>query len=146
MQYFVTTSTPATEKTDCVVVAIFEQGVLSPSASALNDSANGRVQSIVDRGDITGKVGQTLLLQDIEGVTSPRVLLVGCGKKEGIKENDFATIITALTKALDDSAAAAATLYLSELNVNDRPAQWLISQAIMTAESSLYRYTATKCP
>ena len=62
MQYFVTTNTPATEKTDCVVVAIFEQGLLSPSASALNDSTNGRIRSIVDRGDITGKVGQTLLL------------------------------------------------------------------------------------
>ena len=144
MQYFVTTNTPATEKTDCVVVAIFEQGLLSPSASALNDSTNGRIRSIVDRGDITGKVGQTLLLQDIEGVTSPRILLVGCGKKEGIKESDFATILAATTKMLDSSAAAQASLYLGELNVNERPAQWLVSQAIMTAESSLYQYTATK--
>jgi len=144
MQYFVTTSTAATERTDCVVIAIFEQGLLSPTASALNDSANGRVQAILDRGDITGKVGQTLLLQDIDGVTSPRILLVGCGKQEGIKETDFNTLITAIIKTLDSSAATEATLYLSELNVSARPAQWLVSQAIMTAESILYQYTATK--
>ena len=72
MQYFVTTHPAATEKTDCIVIALFEQGLLSPSASALNESTHGRIQAIIDRGDITGKVGQTLLLQDVEGVTSPR--------------------------------------------------------------------------
>ena len=111
MQYFVTTNTPATEKTDCVVIAIFEQGLLSSAATALNDSTNGRIASIVKRGDITGKAGQTLLLHDIDGVKSPRVLLVGCGKKTGIKENDFNTIITAVTKMLDNSAAEQASLY-----------------------------------
>ena len=144
MQYFVTTNTPATEKTDCVVIAIFEQGLLSSAATALNDSTNGRIASIVKRGDITGKAGQTLLLHDVDGVKSSRVLLVGCGKKTGIKENDFNTIITAVTKMLDNSAAEQASLYLNDLNVSDRPVQWLVTQAIIVAESSLYQYTTTK--
>ena len=144
MQYFVTTNTPAAEKTDCVVIAIFEQGLLSSAATALNDSTNGRIASIVKRGDITGKAGQTLLLHDVDGVKSSRVLLVGCGKKTGIKENDFNTIITAVTKMLDNSAAEQASLYLNDLNVSDRPVQWLVTQAIIVAESSLYQYTTTK--
>jgi leucyl aminopeptidase len=144
MQYFVTTNTAATEKTDCLVIAIFEQGLMSPTASALNDCTHGRLQSLIERGDITGKVGQTLLLHDIEGVISPRILLVGCGKQEGIKENDFNTIMTSIVKTLESSAATQASLYLTELNVSDRPAQWIVNQAIIIAESTLYQYTATK--
>jgi len=144
MQYFVTTHAAATEKTDCIVIALFEQGLLSPSASALNDNTNGRIQAIIDRGDITGKVGQTLLLQDIEGVTSPRILLVGCGPQTGIKEKDFNAIIAAVTQVLDNSAAVEASLYLTEVNVTDRSAPWLVNQAIVIAEATLYQYTATK--
>jgi len=144
MQYFVTTNTASSEQTDCVVIAIFEQGQLSPSAADLNNSSNGQIQHYIDRGDITGKIGQTLLLQDLNGITSPRVLLIGCGDNTGIKESDYATIITSMTKILDNSATANAAVYLTEINVNDRPAQWLVTNAITTAETSLYKYTATK--
>ena len=88
MQYFVTTNTASSEQTDCVVVAIFEQGKLSPSAAEVNNSSNGQIQHYLDRGDITGKKGQTLLLHDLDGITSPRVLLIGCGDSAGIKESD----------------------------------------------------------
>ena len=45
---------------------------------------------------------------------------------------------------LDNSAANQACLYINDLNVSDRPVQWLVTQAIIVAESSLYQYTATK--
>ena len=115
MQYFVTTNTASSEQTDCVVVAVFNQGQLSASANELNDSSNGQIQHYIDRGDITGKVGQTLLLQDLSGINSPRVLVIGAGDQAGIKENDFNTIISTITKTLDSSAASKAALYITEI-------------------------------
>lgn len=144
MQYFVTANTASSQQTDCVIVAIFEQSELSASASELNVSSDGQIQHYLDRGDITGKVGQTLLLQDLNGVVSPRVLLVGCGAKTGIKDADYNTIISTITKALDSSAAINATAYLTEITVNDRASSWLVTTAITTAEATLYHYTATK--
>jgi len=144
MQYFVTTNTASSEQTDCVVVAVFNQGQLSASANEINDSSNGQIQHYIDRGDITGKVGQTLLLQDLSGINSPRVLVIGAGDQTGIKENDFNTIISTITKTLDSSAANKAALYITEINVNDRSTSALITQAITTAEATLYQYSATK--
>ena len=144
MQYFVTTNTASSEQTDCVVVAVFNQGQLSASANEINDSSNGQIQHYIDRGDITGKVGQTLLLQDLSGINSPRVLVIGAGDQTGIKENDFNTIISTITKTLDSSAASKAALYITEINVNDRSTSALITQAITTAEATLYQYSATK--
>ena len=144
MQYFVTTNTASSEQTDCVVVAVFNQGQLSSGANELNDSSNGQIQHYIDRGDITGKVGQTLLLQDLNNIASPRVLLVGAGDQTGIKENDYNTLINTIIKTLDDSAATRASAYLTDINVNNRSAQWLVTQAVTAAEASLYQYTATK--
>ncbi|NOQ93200.1 MAG: leucyl aminopeptidase, partial [Methylophaga sp.] len=144
MQYFVTANTPSTHQTDCVITAIFEQGELSPSAVLINEQSNGYIKQIIERGDITGKTGQTLLLQDVDGVTSPRVLLVGCGQQGSTTENDFNTAITAMTKVLNESGADDATSCLAEITINDRSTEWKIRQTVITAESTLYKYTQTK--
>jgi leucyl aminopeptidase len=144
MQYFVTTNTPVADETDCVVVAVFEQGDLSPSAAILNEKSNNHIQKIIDRGDITGKAGQTLLLHDIDGVTSPRVLLVGCGKKDKTSENDFNSAITAMAKVLNDSGAREASSYLAEIHLSSRTKSWLVRQTVIITESTLYKYTQTK--
>ena len=127
MQYFVTSSTPETEKTDCVVIAVYEESQLSPSASTINTSSNGQIQKLIDRGDITGKIGQTLMLQDLDGMNSPRVLIAGCGKQNETTENSFNTIITSVIKALDASGANTATSYLNEIDVKQRSASWKTS-------------------
>jgi len=144
MQYFVTTNTPASDNTDCVVVAVFEQGKLSPSAALLNEKSNNHIQKIVDCGDISGKAGQTLLLHDVAGITSPRVLLVGCGKKDKTTENNFNSAITAVAKALNDSGANDASSYLAEISLSSRTKSWLVRQTVITTESALYKYTQTK--
>lgn len=82
MQYFVTKDVLPTQSIDCIAVAVFEGNQLSPAAATLNTASKGLIQRVIERGDISGKPGQTMLLQDIEGISSPRVLLVGCGKFE----------------------------------------------------------------
>jgi len=144
MQYFVTANTPSTQQTDCVVVAIFDQGELSPSAELINEQSNNYITKIIARGDITGKAGQTLLLQDVDGLTSPRLLLVGCGKKDATTENDFNTAVTAATKVLNESGADDATSCLAEIKLNARSTEWKIRQTVIMAESTLYKYTQTK--
>jgi leucyl aminopeptidase len=144
MQYFVTSNAPATQETDCVVVAVFEHGELSPTASSLNEHSNNAIKRIIERGDITGSAGQTLLLQDVANITSPRVLLVGCGKKDLTTEVQFNSAITAAINVLNESGAQTATTALAEINVKDRSTDWKVRQVILTGETALYKYTATK--
>lgn len=144
MQYLVTTQTPSTSQLDCIVVAVFEQSELSPSALSLNKQSNGNINRIIERGDITGKVGQTLLLQDIEGIASPRVLLVGCGKKEATTENNFISAVTAMAGVLNNSAIQHALSCLAEIDVQSRPPEWKVRQTAISTEAVLYKYTQTK--
>jgi leucyl aminopeptidase len=81
MQYSVTTDAINTLETDCLVVAVFEEGDLSPSAALINSESDGIITRIIERGDMNGNAGQTVMLNDLGNISSPRVLLVGCGKK-----------------------------------------------------------------
>jgi len=144
MQYFVTTESVTTHQSDCIVVAIFEQGELSPTAAKIDEQSNGYIKKVLDRGDISGKAGQTLLLQDIANIKSTRALLIGMGKKDKTTENDFNSAISAMTKTLNSSGAESATSYLAEITLNTRTESWKIRQTVITAESTLYNYTETK--
>ncbi|PHS25919.1 MAG: leucyl aminopeptidase [Methylophaga sp.] len=144
MQYLATTTAPATLETDCIVVAVFEDGELSPSASTLNKQSDDNISRIIARGDITGKAGQTLLLQDVKGITSPRVLLVGCGEKGSTSENNYISATTAMATVLNSTAIRHATSCLAEIDVQSRPLTWKVRQTAISTEAVLYKYTQTK--
>ena len=68
---------------DMAVVNLFE-GKKTPSgaAGAVDAAIGGAIASAIKDGDFQGKWGETLLLRPGRGIASPRVLVVGLGKKE----------------------------------------------------------------
>jgi len=144
MQYFVSSDVLSAQASDCVAVAIFEDGKLSPSAEALNSASQDKLNNCLARGDISGKAGQLLLLQDLPGINSPRVLLVGAGKQGDTTENDFNSASTAMAKWLNESAAQNAISCLSEIPVAKRDDAWKVRQTVINTETALYRYSQTK--
>ena len=81
---FIPSQSPVhTDASDCVVVGAFSDKTFSPSVTALDAAAGGRLKALAERGDISGKTGQTLLLQDVPGVASARVLVIGTGAAAG---------------------------------------------------------------
>lgn len=144
MQYFVTTDALPTQQTDCIAVAVFEDQQLSPSAQQLDSASQNKLTQVMQRGDINGKAGQLLLLQDISGIESPRILLVGCGKYEKTTENDFNSATVAMAKWLNESAVKHAISCLADVPVQQRSAEWKVQQTVINTETSLYRFSQTK--
>ncbi len=144
MQYFVRNDVLSAQAIDCVAVAVFEEGKLSPSAESLNNASQDKLNSCFARGDITGKAGQLLLLQDLPGINSPRVLLVGAGKHGDTTENDFNSAAIAMAKWLNESAAQSAISCLAEIPVANRDDVWKVRQTVINTETALYRYSQTK--
>src|SRR5690625_1939014 len=68
-----------TQRSHCLIVAVYEGGTLSPSAQAI-EAAGGQLKALCKREGFKGKTGQTLLLLNPEGVTAERVLLLGMGQ------------------------------------------------------------------
>lgn len=144
MQYFVTSDALASQQTDCIAVGIYNEGELSPSAQQLDDASQGQIKRIADNGDFSANPGQTLFLHNLTGINSPRVLLVGFGKKTKTTENDFNTATAAAIVALNESGAEKALCCFTDIEVNERTTVWKVRQTACNTETALYKYSQTK--
>ncbi len=72
-----------TVKADMIVVNLFEGTARTDGATGAVDSAIGGAITAAIRGkDFDGKLGETYFLRPARGVASPRVLVVGLGKRD----------------------------------------------------------------
>ncbi|MDR1075414.1 MAG: leucyl aminopeptidase [Xanthomonadaceae bacterium] len=127
----------------CIIVGIYAEPALSPSAQALDRAAGGRVAALRARGDIGVKLGQTTLLHDLPGVAAPRVLVVGLGERAKFGPAQYLKAVTSAIAALKDGPSADVLLTLAELQVEGRDQAWNIRQAVIAADHAAYRYSAT---
>lgn len=80
MELVVKSVSPETLKTATLVVTINESRVLIGAAQLVDIKSGGAISAVLERGDLAGKSGQTLLLTNLQNIKAERVLLVGIGK------------------------------------------------------------------
>ncbi|OYT97021.1 MAG: leucyl aminopeptidase [Pseudomonas sp. PGPPP3] len=122
MQFLVKSSPVTTLKTATLVVAVGEGRKLGATATALDLASGGAISSLLKRGDLAGKVGQSLLLHNLANLKAERVLLVGCGKDAELSDRQFRKIVAASHAVLKGLGGSDATLTLTELSVKGRDA------------------------
>jgi len=144
VEFSIKSGSPEKQRSGCVVVGVFENRRLTLSAELLDNASGGLISDILRRGDMNGKTGATLLLHNLPGSLSDRVLLVGLGKEKEFREKDYCTAIRAAIKALDGTGAQDASLFLSEIAVRKRGIAWRIRQAVVNALAAGYRFDQFK--
>ncbi|GAA3546111.1 leucyl aminopeptidase [Zobellella aerophila] len=144
MEFSVKSGSPEKQRSACIVVGVFEPRRLSPVAEQLDKISDGYLSSLLRRGDLEGKAGQTLLLHQVPGVLGERVLLVGCGKERELDERQYKQIITKTINTLNETGSMEAVCFLTELHVKGRDTYWKVRQAIETTQSSLYTFDQFK--
>jgi leucyl aminopeptidase len=132
------------KKTGCVIVAVFEDHKLSPTAAELDRAAGGKLRGILRRGDLEGKPGQTLLLHSLPGVAAERVLLVGCGAARGINDTHFRKAASSAVAKLAETGAKDAINLLPTLSVEDRDVYWKARTCVEAAHENLFRFDQLK--
>jgi leucyl aminopeptidase len=126
-----------------VVAGVFETRRLSAAAAIIDRAAKGHLSKVVRRGDMQGKLGATLLLHDVPGVTG-RVLLVGLGREGDFRDKQYREAVAAAIRALNGTGAEEAALHLTELPVGRRDAGWKVAHAVAVAGDAGYRFTRMK--
>jgi leucyl aminopeptidase len=144
MEFSIKSGHPQKQRTACVVVGIYEPRRLSEAGRQLDEASGGHLSSILRRGDLEGKVGQTLLLHNVPSTLADRVLLIGCGRERELGDTQYRKIITQAIRTLHETGSMEAVCYLSELNVRGHETAWRIRQAIETAQSALYVFDQLK--
>jgi leucyl aminopeptidase len=144
VEFSIKSGSPEKQRSACVVVGIFESRKLTLAAELLDKAAGGQISEILRRGDMEGKAGSTLLLHNLPGTLSERVLLVGLGKERDFHENGYIAAIRTAVKKLVETGAADASVFLSEIAVRKRSVAWRIRQASMAAIDATYKFDQFK--
>ncbi|MGL5949775.1 MAG: leucyl aminopeptidase [Aeromonas sp.] len=144
MEFSVKSGSPEKQRSACVVVGVFEPRRLSPVAEQLDKISDGYLSSLLRRGDLEGKVGQMLMLHQVPGVLSERVLLVGCGKERELDERQYKQIINKTITTLNDTGSMEAVCFLTELHVKGRDTYWKVRQAVEATKAGLYSFDQFK--
>ncbi|RUO78993.1 leucyl aminopeptidase [Pseudidiomarina taiwanensis] len=144
MEFNVKSGSPEKQRSACIVVGVFEPRRLSGVAEQLDKVSEGYLSSLLRRGDLEGKAGQTLLLHHVPNVLSERVLLVGCGKERELDERQYKQIIEKTIHTLNETGSMEAVCFLSELHVKGRDTYWKIRMAVEAAQGGLYTFNQLK--
>ena len=144
MEFNIKSVNPEKQRTACIIVAVFATKKLSVTAERLDTASGGYISKILKQGDITGAIGQTLLLHNVSNLLSDRVLLVGCGKEQEFGDKEYKDTIKSIIKALNNTYAADTICFIPECTVKDRDIYWKIQQAILVTEETLYNFDVYK--
>ncbi len=144
MEFSIKTGNAEKLRSNCVIVGVYESHELSNAAQAIDDASDGYITNILKRGDLDGKLDATLMLHNVPGTQSERVLLVGLGKPGDFAEKQYCKAVRASVKAVVASGASEAVSFLAELPVKKLSIHWKVAHLTEVALDATYRFDAIK--
>ncbi|MGB4497319.1 MAG: M17 family peptidase N-terminal domain-containing protein, partial [Methylococcaceae bacterium] len=144
MNYSIETNSIENLKSNLVIVGIYSNQTLSFSAQILDGVTNGLISSVVKRGDILGKLNDTLLLNVIPNSDIERILLVGLGEQKPLTTKNYRKVLAAAIGAIKKSRFDSATIALTEIDVEKADLILKTRQIVEVFEDAIYQFTECK--
>ncbi|NKC16918.1 MAG: leucyl aminopeptidase [Gammaproteobacteria bacterium] len=134
----------ATQRTDCAVIPIFQGTRLSAPGQVADEAWGKRLSQVLRGGDISGKLGESLIIHTVGAAPAQRALLIGMGKAAELDDRRFRRAAAAAAGALAKLKCKSATSHLGAVAVKDRGLPWrvrCIAEAMLDAG---YRFDQMK--
>ncbi len=143
MEFSIKNGNPEKQRTDCVIVGVFEGQKLTDAAKSIDLVANKALSVVLKNGDMEGKLNSTLVLHNIPEITPKRVLLVGLGKPAEFTEKQYRQAVRAAIKALPKGVSNA-SVYLPEIAIKNASIASKVSQLVEVTVDATYQVNAIK--
>jgi leucyl aminopeptidase len=144
MKYSVKSSNPLNQSSPCLAVTIFGDGSLGELARQVDEASGGSIKAAVERGDIKGKAGNTLIIPANGAIKAQRILIVGVGEQGKLTLADLNKIGGSMIGALDKSGAKEVAITLDGLYLEDRSNADSVAVLIEAMEYAAYRFDQLK--
>ena len=144
MDYSIETAPLEKLQCDCMIVGVYQDQQLSAPAALLNDSTQGLIAKVLERGDISGKNGETVLLSTIPGSVIERILLVGLGEYKPLTGKEYIKALSAAANSLKKPQIKFVICSLADCDVKGCDRQWKSRQIVEVFSDAAYQYTVTK--
>lgn len=144
MNYSIETNSIEHLKSDCVLVGIYSNQTLSLAAQVLDNITNGLISNVIKRGDILGKLNDTLLLNVIPNKNIERILLVGLGEQKPLSIKNYRKVLISAISAIKKARFESATITLVDIEVEKADEVLKTRQIVEVFEDAMYQFTECK--
>ncbi|MNJ30855.1 Cytosol aminopeptidase [compost metagenome] len=148
MELVVKSVAAASLKTATLVLTVGEGRKLGATAKAVDEASAGALSAVLKRGDLAGKVGQTLLLQGLANLKAERVLLVGVGKEAELGDRSWRKVVSSVLAVLKGLNGSDAVLALDDVAVTGRDAFYgktrLLAESLLDGEYVFDQFKSQK--
>ncbi|MFK8329229.1 leucyl aminopeptidase [Pseudomonas sp. BJa5] len=148
MELVVKSVAAASLKTATLVLTVGEGRKLGATAKAVDEACGGALSAMLKRGDLAGKVGQTLLLHSLPNLKAERVLLVGTGKDSELGDRSWRKVASSVLAVLKGVNGSDAVLALDEVTVAGRDGFYgkarLLAETLLDGEYVFDQYKSQK--
>ncbi|WP_428353855.1 leucyl aminopeptidase [Methyloprofundus sp.] len=144
MDYLLANTPLESLETECLIVAVFANQKLSPAAQTLDSLTGGIITDILQRGDIKGKLAETLLINYLPYAAFKRALLVSFGDENELTAKDYRKALNAAAKTLKTTQISSVVCCLAEAKVNGQCATWNARQIVEAFDAPFYQFNDCK--
>ena len=144
MRYSVKGGSPDKIVTECIVVSIWGNGSLSDEAKILDIKTIKLISGLVNSGDASGNLGDTMLVYRPPNLSAKRILLAGAGDRKKFNASSAKKLIESVFKSCRKIDALSIHLCFSSCEPYDRDKHWLAARISQEAEVAGYSYDKTK--
>lgn len=143
MEFSIKNGNPEKQRTDCVVVGVFEGSNLTSAAKDLDKASGKAISTILKNGDFDGKLSTSLQLHQLADVAATRVMLVGLGKQEDFSEKQYRQAVRTAVKAMPKGVVQAG-FFLAEIDIKKSTVHTKVAQLVEVALDATYTVNAIK--
>ena len=142
MEYTIETASLDTLHSDCLIVGVYLNKELSTAAQTIDQNTQGLISQLLNRGDISGKVGDTLLINVVPDSQLERILLVGLGENKPLTSKIYRKTLSAAINVFKKTTIKTVVCTLADAEVIASDRQWKTRQIIEIFNDALYKFNA----
>lgn len=144
MEFTITSESPESISSQCIIIGIGDQGEMGEHATNVDKATKGAIKALVDEGDFTGAKGKSFTLRGVSGINAKRIIVVGLGKTDERSDRQYSKTIQAAMAAVKSLNLTEASFFLDDTSAPEHDCYWRSRRLVEAATDSLYSYDETK--
>ncbi len=145
MEYSLVTTPLENQTADCLVVGVYQNHHFVPAGKALASADLQKLLAkVVSRGDISGKIAETVMLNVIPDSQVERILLVGLGENKSLTPKNFRKALAAAINTVKKPYIKSIACGFADIPVEGGSLPWKLRQIVEIFEDAVYQSNTLK--
>jgi len=144
MKFSIKTDQLDKQRSDVLVVGVYDSLKLVYDKSSLSAPTISHIASILKHGDMSGKVGSSLILYNVPGIKIPKILLIGLGKEKELDGKKYHAAVRAMIYALKKMDVKTITSLIQIASIKEADIAWNIEHFVNEVMDASYEFAELK--